>query len=167
VSGAARSALAPLLLFFLVLAGCDDMSNQGRQKTYTPLASPAPLPAGVVQFEERPTQPPPITLALLGRGQEQFRIYCTPCHDELGQGNGMIVQRGFSHPPPYTTAALLSAPDQHFYDVITKGWGVMYSFADRVPPADRWAITAYIRALQRSQHASVNDLTPEQRTLLR
>jgi mono/diheme cytochrome c family protein len=167
MSAVARLAPAALLMLLLVLAGCDDMSNQGHQKTYLPAASPAPLPADIVQFEERATEPPPVTLALLQRGQEQFRIYCTPCHGELGQGDGMIVRRGFPHPPSYTTAGLLRAPDQHFYDVITKGWGVMYSFADRVKPADRWAITAYIRALQRSQHASVDELTADERALLR
>ncbi len=167
MSGAARLALASLLILPAVLAGCDDMSDQARQKTYRPLASPAALPDDTVQFEERATEPPPVTLALLQRGQEQFRIYCTPCHDELGLGDGMIVQRGFPRPPAYTDAELLRASNQHFYDVITSGWGVMYSFADRVKPADRWAITAYIRALQRSQHASLDDLTPDERILLR
>ncbi|HJS86323.1 MAG TPA: cytochrome c [Acetobacteraceae bacterium] len=165
--GARRLSLAVPLAALLLLAGCDDMTNQARQKTWLPEPSPAPLPTDLVQFEERGTEPPPVTLALLQRGQEQFRIYCTPCHGELGLGNGMIVQRGFPRPPAYTDADLLRAPDQHFYNVITKGWGVMYSFADRVKPADRWAITAYIRALQLSQHASVDDLTPEERILLR
>ncbi len=164
---AARLSLASLLMVPLVLAGCDDMSDQARQKTYAPEASPAQIPTDVVQFEERETQPPPVTLALLQRGQEQFRIYCTPCHGELGLGNGMVVQRGFPRPPAYTDADLLRAPPQHFYDVITKGWGVMYSFADRVKPADRWAVAAYIRALQRSQHAALDNLTPDERVLLR
>jgi mono/diheme cytochrome c family protein len=79
----------------------------------------------------------------------------------------MIVQRGFSPPPSYTDPRLLAAPTQHFYDVITNGYGAMYSFAQRVPPDDRWAIAAYIRALQRSQHATMADLTPSQRTALR
>ena len=165
--GVGRLSLALPVVACLALAGCDDMTNQDRQKTWLPAPSPAPLPTDLVMFEERETQPPPLTLALLQRGQEQFRIYCTPCHGELGLGNGMIVQRGFPNPPAYTTPALLRASDQHFYDVITKGWGVMYSFAFRVKPADRWAITAYIRALQKSQHASVDELTPEERTLLR
>ncbi len=152
----------------VVLAACDDMTDQPRQKTYAPEVAPVHPPNGVVQFEERATQPPPMTLALLQRGQEQFRIYCTPCHAETGDGNGMIVQRGFPHPPNYSTdAGLLRAPPQHFYDVITNGFGVMYSFADRVKPADRWAIAAYIHALQRSQHATLADLTPDERTLLR
>ena len=161
-----RSRLAVLCLG-LLLAGCDDMSTQPHEKNYSPAASPVALPAGTVQFEEIPTVPPPVTLALLERGQEQFRIYCTPCHSELGDGNGMIVQRGFPRPPNYTEAKLLRAKPQHFFDVITKGYGVMYSFADRVKPADRWAIASYIRALQLSQHATLADLTPDERSLLK
>lgn len=149
------------------LAGCDDMSTQPRQKTYSPAPSPAPQPVGTVQFEELPTVPPPVTMALLQRGQEQFRIYCTPCHSELGDGNGFVVQRGFPHPPSYTDAKLMKAKPQKFYDVITHGFGVMYSFADRVKPADRWAIAAYIHALQLSQHATVAELTPAQSELLK
>lgn len=161
-----RAAFAALGIAALVSA-CDDMSNQPRQKTYSPAASPAAQPQGTVQFEEVPTIPPPVTLALLQRGQEQFRIYCTPCHAETGDGDGMIVQRGFPRPPAYTDAKLLKAKPQHFYDVITKGWGVMYSFADRVKPTDRWAIVAYIYALQRSQHTTVAQLTADERNLLK
>ena len=95
-------------------------------------------------------------MALLERGQERFRIYCTPCHSELGDGHGMIVQRGFPPPPSYHIARLRDAPMQHFYDVITNGYGAMYSFAYRVQPEDRWAIAAYIRALQHSQDAEVS-----------
>ncbi len=119
-----------------------------------------------MQYDEQPVAVPPVSLALLERGQEQFRIFCTPCHSELGDGNGMIVQRGFPHPPSYHSATLRAAPVQHFYDVITHGWGIMYSFSARVKPADRWAIAAYIRALQLSQQASADDLPPEQRNLL-
>ncbi len=95
--------------------------------------------------------PYPITMALLKRGQERFDIYCEPCHSPLGDGDGMIARRGFPHPPSYHIARLRAAPDRHFYDVITNGYGIMYSYADRVTPEDRWAIVAYIRALQRSQ----------------
>jgi mono/diheme cytochrome c family protein len=160
VRGAGRLSLALLVLVPLALAGCDDMSNQDRQKTWLPAPSPAPLPTDIVMFEERETQPPPVTLALLQRGQEQFRIYCTPCHGELGLGNGMIVQRGFPQPPSYHIDRLRAAPVQHFYDVITNGYGVMYSYAARVEPGDRWAIAAYIRALQLSHHAEPSDVAP-------
>ena len=89
-----------------------------------------------------------------------------PCHSELGDGHGMVVQRGFPAPPSYHIARLREAPVAHFYDVITNGYGAMYSFAYRVQPADRWAIAAYIRALQRSQNAKLADLTPEQKAAL-
>ena len=107
--------------------------------------------------------PFPATKAVLKQGQERFDIYCTPCHGEQGAGNGMVVQRGFSKPPDYTDARLLKAPIGHFYDVITNGYGSMYSYASRVPPRDRWAIAAYIRVLQRSRTATVNDVNANQR----
>lgn len=97
--------------------------------------------------------PYPITMALLERGRERFGIYCEPCHSPLGDGDGIIARRGFPHPPSYHTQRLREAPDRHFYDVMTNGYGIMYSYADRVSPEDRWAIVAYIRALQRSQGA--------------
>ena len=97
-------------------------------------------------------------MALLERGQQRFDIYCSPCHSRVGDGDGMIVQRGFPHPPSYFIDRLIKAPDQHFYDVITHGYGAMYSYADRVEPADRWAIIAYIRALQASASAGLADV---------
>ena len=157
---------AVLLSVLVVLAACDDMSNQPRQKQYAPEPGPAPRPAGVVQYDGKAVPVPPVTLALLQRGQQQFRIFCTPCHSELGDGNGMIVQRGFPHPPDYTEQRLLDAPVQHFVDVITNGWGIMYSYADRVPVSDRWAIAAYIRALQLSRHTQVADLDAAERSKL-
>lgn len=153
------------LLVLAVLAplgGCDDMSVQPKQKVYAPLGGPAKAPAGVVEYREKPSAPPPVTLALLERGQDRFRIYCAPCHSELGDGRGMVAQRGFPPPPSYHIDRLREAPVQHFYDVITSGYGAMYSFADRVQSEDRWAIAAYIRALQRSQHATVANLTLHQ-----
>lgn len=105
--------------------------------------------------------PVPVTPELLERGQQRFAIFCSPCHGRTGDGNGMIVRRGFPHPPSYHTDALRQAPDRHFYDVITHGYGAMYSYAARVAPADRWAIVAYIRALQFSRHAPVADLPNE------
>jgi mono/diheme cytochrome c family protein len=92
---------------------------------------------------------PPMTLALVQRGRERFNAFCSECHGYGGDADGMIVQRGFPKPPNFHDARLVSAPDAYFVDVITHGHGVMYSYADRVPPADRWAIAAYIRALQR------------------
>ena len=110
--------------------------------------------------------PFPVTMEVLKRGQERFNIYCSPCHGLSGMGDGMIVQRGFSHPPSYHQDRLRNAPIGHFVDVITNGYGQMYSYAYRVKPADRWAIAAYIRALQLSQNASVNDIPADQRQQL-
>jgi mono/diheme cytochrome c family protein len=112
------------------------------------------------------TFPFPIDRQVLERGQERFRIFCTPCHGELGDGQGIIVQRGLSRPPSYHDEALRQQPVGHYFDVITNGLGAMYSYATRVPPRDRWAITAYIRALQLSQHAVAADLPAEDRSQL-
>ena len=107
--------------------------------------------------------PFPITRADLERGREQFNIFCTPCHDYTGNGDGMIVQRGFPRPPSYHIDRLRNAPVGHFFDVMTNGFGAMYSYGSRVDPEDRWRIAAYIRALQLSQHASIQDVPPDQR----
>jgi mono/diheme cytochrome c family protein len=155
-----------LVAVALALAGCDDMSIQPKQKAYSPLVGPAQVPSGTVEYGDEQVEAPPVTLALLERGQERFRIYCTPCHSELGDGRGMIVQRGFPPPPSYHTDRLRQAPVQHFYDVITNGHGAMYSYAERVQPPDRWAIAAYIRALQRSQNATLADLPANAREAL-
>jgi hypothetical protein len=99
---------------------------------------------------------------LLERGQDRYKIFCTPCHGQLGDGNGMIAQRGFkvAQPPGnYHTDRLREMPVGHFYDVITNGYGAMFPFAGRVPVEDRWAIAAYIRVLQKSQHVPVTELT--------
>lgn len=155
-----------LVAGLLLLGACDDMTDQPKQKTYSPAVGPTKVPAGTVEFQETPVEAPPVTLALLERGQARFRIYCTPCHSELGDGHGMVVQRGFPPPPSYHIARLRAAPVQHFYDVITNGHGAMYSFANRVQPADRWAIAAYIRALQRSQDATVAEVPAGERGAL-
>jgi cytochrome c553 len=94
-----------------------------------------------------------ITRADLARGQERFNIFCSPCHGRLGDGKGMIVSRGFRQPPSYHDARLMNAATGHFFDVMTNGYGAMYSYASRIPVDDRWRITAYIRALQLSQNA--------------
>lgn len=92
------------------------------------------------------------------RGRERFNIYCSPCHGQTGEGNGMIVQRGFSPPPSFHLPRLREAPPGHFYRAITHGYGAMYSYASRIAPADRWAIVAYVRALQLSQNARPADV---------
>lgn len=110
------------------------------------------VPATATEF------PIPVTPALLARGRERFNIYCSVCHGLLGNGDGMIPRRGFRHPPSYHTERLRKAPVGHFYDVITNGIGVMPRYGPQVPPRDRWAIIAYVRALQLSQYARVSAL---------
>jgi mono/diheme cytochrome c family protein len=108
---------------------------------------------GMVNGKEGEVMPFAVTEEVLKRGQERFNIYCTPCHSKTGDGNGMIVQRGYRRPPSYYDPKLMNAPIGHFYDVMTNGFGAMPDYAAQVEPHDRWAIAAYIRALQLSQHA--------------
>lgn len=152
----------------LLLAGCHQsltMSDQTKYEEWEPsdvfpdgktMQHP---PQGAVA-EETDTrdlagQRPPMSLALVERGRERFNIFCSECHGYTGDADGMVVQRGFPSPPNFHEQRLVDAPDQHFVDVITNGYGVMYSYADRVPVADRWAITAYIRALQLSRGSTI------------
>jgi mono/diheme cytochrome c family protein len=107
-----------------------------------------------------------ITSEVLERGQGRFEIFCAACHGRAGDGNGLVVQRGFPAPPSYHTERLRNAPVGHFYDVMTRGYGLMYPQASRVAPADRWAIAAYIRALQLSHNATLAEVPPEQLTVL-
>ena len=100
------------------------------------------------------TFPFPVTKEVLERGQKRFNIYCSPCHDRLGNGDGMIVRRGYRHPPSYHIDRLRQVPNGYIFDVITNGFGAMPDYAAQIPPRDRWAIVAYIRALQFSQNAS-------------
>jgi mono/diheme cytochrome c family protein len=160
-----------LLAILFAVAGCDDQSmrQQKRYDTYAPSkiwsngSEAQPLPKGVVAQGEvdrarDAKEPPPVTTSLMRAGRENFDVFCAPCHGLAGDGDGMIVQRGFPAPPSYHIDRLRAAPAQHFFDVITDGYGVMYSYAARVPPRERWSIVAYIRALQDSRHARVADL---------
>ena len=108
-------------------------------------------------------QKPAVTMQLLAHGRDQYNVFCSPCHDRTGGGNGVIVQRGMPQPSSLHEARLRDADDQHFFDIITKGDGVMYGYGDRVRARDRWAIVAYIRALQLSQHAQLSDIPAEER----
>jgi cytochrome c5 len=110
--------------------------------------------------------PFPVTMAVMNRGQERFNIYCSPCHGRGGDGNGMIPSRGLRRPPSFHTEALRTAKTGHFFDVMTNGFGAMPPYNVQVPVNDRWAIIAYIRALQLSQNGTVNDLPPAQRAQL-
>ena len=122
---------------------------------------------GKIGNELAATFPVAITRQILVRGQERFDIYCAVCHGRTGDGNGMIVRRGFPQPPSFHEQRLRDAPVGHFVDVITNGYGVMYSYASRVSAADRWAIAAYIRALQLAEHAQVEDADPAGRQQLK
>jgi mono/diheme cytochrome c family protein len=107
-----------------------------------------------------------ISHEILNRGQERFDIFCAPCHGRLGDGEGMVSRRGFRHPPSYHTEQLRKAPVGHFYDVITNGFGAMQDYATQIAPEDRWAIVAYIRALQLSQNATLAEVPENQRRQL-
>lgn len=102
--------------------------------------------------------PFPLTHAVMDRGQERYNIYCAPCHARVGDGNGMIVQRGFKHPPSFHQQRLRNAPVGYFYEIISRGLGAMPDYAAQIKPADRWAIAAYLRALQMSQNATEADV---------
>lgn len=110
--------------------------------------------------------PMPITPAVMTRGQERFNVFCSPCHGRTGSGNGMVVQRGFRAPPSYHEDRLRSVPVGYFFDVMTNGFGAMQDYSAQVPVADRWAIAAYIRALQLSQRATVQDVPVARRAEL-
>jgi len=105
--------------------------------------------------------PFPVSREVLERGQERFNIYCAPCHARVGDGNGMIVQRGFKHPPSFHDPRLRNAPLGYFYEVMSNGFGAMPDYSAQVKPNDRWTIAAHIRALQLSQNASMADVAQE------
>jgi cytochrome c553 len=189
-SGLRPLALLSILALLLLGAGC--APNMSEQPRYNPLAPsdffpdgrsgrpavPGTVPHGMQPLdpsfytgkrngEEVERMPVPITREMLARGREHFDIFCSPCHGRGGNGEGMIVMRGFRQPPSYHLQRLRDAPDGHFFAVMTQGFGEMASYANRVDPADRWAITAYIRALQFSQTATLEDVpSPERGRLL-
>jgi len=179
--------ISPLgLLAVLVLAACrQDMQDQPRFKPlaesdfYSDLRSARPPVEGTVargQLHEDTYfysgklgnnpgdyMPFPVTGDVLARGRERFNIYCAPCHSRTGDGNGMIVQRGFRAPPSYHTERLRKAPLGYFFDVMTNGFGAMPEYASQIPARDRWTIVAYIRALQLSQEATMSDVPSGQK----
>lgn len=107
-----------------------------------------------------------VTAQVINRGHERFDIYCSQCHGRVGDGNGMIPARGYRRPPSFHTETLRKATTGHFFDVMTNGFGAMPPYGTMIPPDDRWAIVAYIRALQLSQNASVNDVPAGDRAQL-
>lgn len=179
-------ALAVLLVIAL---GChQDMANQPRYDTLEESsffadgrASRPRVPGTVLYHEPSPNSEymtgrrndelvdvPPVTvdLKLLKRGQERFNIFCSMCHGRTGAGNGMIVQRGYQQPPTYHSERLRGVPIGHLFEVITYGYATMPAYASQVPVEDRWAIAAYIRALQLSQYATVDDVAADAREQL-
>src|SRR5689334_17493531 len=183
-----RCSLGVLLLMFL--ASCtQQMADQPRcdplqASDFFPNGSSArPLPEGVIPYDQvaqdelrdtgfingKPADrfPFAVDAALMSRGRQRYNIYCSPCHDYLGTGNGMAAVRGFQRKPPsFHSDELRSAPVGHFFDVVTNGFGSMPSYAHQIPVRDRWAIIAYIRALQLSQSATINDVPADERSKL-
>jgi cbb3-type cytochrome c oxidase subunit III len=183
------SAVALLAAAALLFAGCRmDMHIQPKYLPYDPTtffddgrSERQPVPGTVARGHLRLDEllysgrengvesnrfPFPITHEDLERGRQRYNIYCTPCHDYTGSGRGVIVLRGFPPPPSYHIDRLRQAPVGHFFDVMTNGFGSMYSYASRIDPEDRWRIAAYIRVLQLSQHATLQDVPAEQREKL-
>ena len=181
----------PLLIIavFALTAGCrQDMHNQPRYKSFAASdffgdgRSARPVIEGTVARGQLRIDkarytgkqdgvdvtefPFPITREDLLRGQSRFNIFCSPCHSRTGDGNGMVVRRGFRQAATYHSEKLLNAPAGHFFDVITNGFGAMPSYASRVEPDDRWRIAAYIRVLQLSQNAKLDDVPADQRSAL-
>jgi len=186
----ARAANAICLAAFAMLfAGCRmDMHQQPKYLPYEPTTFfddgrserpvvPGTVARGQLRLDEllytgkengvlSNKFPFPITREDLERGRQRYNIYCTPCHDYTGSGEGIVVQRGFPPPPSYHIDRLRQAPVGHFFDVMSNGYGSMYSYASRIEPEDRWRIAAYIRVLQLSQHATEQDVPPSERSQL-
>ena len=165
------------LLAAVALAGCkrQDMYTQQSSRNWdrntffeNDAAMRHPVAGTVARDAPNPPvkQPDVITAAMVARGKERFGIFCTPCHGRAANGEGMIVQRGFPHPPSFVEGKLRDAPAKVFYNAITNGYGAMYSYATRVSPQDRWAIISYIRALQLSQNTEVAALPAEDQAKL-
>src|SRR6266436_9579072 len=185
-SNSRRFAVACVAIFFILIAGCSlkqDMAEQPKNRPLSPSdfftdgRSARPLventvPRGSLVLEELTVPkdsnvfPLPLTMELLDRGENRYKIFCSPCHGLQGDGNGMIAMRGMKHPPSYHQDSLRQAPNGYFYDNITNGFGAMYGYSAQIPPRDRWAIIAYIRALQLSRNAKAADLPAELREKL-
>ena len=183
-----RALTLSLAAALVLTAGCrQNMHNQNKVEPYEPSdfyadgQASRPIPANTVPrhalgakispytgLTERPAPavigPPPVSMALLKRGQERYNVFCSPCHSRVGDGRGMIVQRGYKQPTSYHDPRLVSAPTDYFVQVITQGFGVMPSYAPQIVLEDRWAIAYYIRALQYSQNARLADLPAELRS---
>jgi mono/diheme cytochrome c family protein len=171
--------LAAALAAALLLAACDqNMADQPKYEAYEAgelfeefqvMRPPVPgtVARGDLQYIAALQTRPPMSMDLLTRGRGQYAAFCSPCHGLSGNGHGTVVQRGMPAPPSFHIERLRQAPAGHYMRVIAEGYGVMYSYAARVPPEDRWAIVAYIRALQLAGHAPADELPePVRRALL-
>ncbi|HEY3755366.1 MAG TPA: cytochrome c [Opitutaceae bacterium] len=177
-----------VLVFGCALAACDNMTHQDNARpldgsdqfadgasarlppAHTVPAGPL-LPLEIATGRDRTGKwigriPVPITASLLARGRDRFNAACSECHGEDGYGTGIVVRRGFPRPPSYHEARLRAAPAGELFSAIVQGYGVMYPAVDRVPVEDRWAVIAYIRALQLSQHAALADVPAASRSAL-
>lgn len=156
--------LVAICLLFGLLAGCDDMNKQaktpadGDKKGQVAVKEPETMVASTPELP-----PPALTQSLVERGHDEFHAFCAPCHSERGDGRGMVVQRGFPQPPSFHTDQARSMAPAEIYTVISDGQGLMYSFAGRLRPADRWAVVAYVKALQVSRDATLSDVPADQR----
>jgi mono/diheme cytochrome c family protein len=165
-----RARIALIVPLALLTAACDvSMKTQPKYTTYAPSdvwsggSSARPLPDGVVAQgdaarDKAAANPPRVTDAFIARGRERFGIFCSPCHGLDGAADGIIVRHGFPKPPSFHDEKLLAMPARQIFDTITNGYGVMFAYGDRVQAEDRWAIVAYVRALQLSQRANVADI---------
>jgi mono/diheme cytochrome c family protein len=185
----ARRIWAGAVVTLLLMAGCrQKMADQAKYDPYEPSdffadgMSARPRLAGTVARGEAGVDPYfatgkingqdgdgfpfPVTADVMARGHERYDIYCSECHGRLGDGNGMIPSRGYRRPPSYHTATLRAAKTGHFFDVMTNGFGAMPPYRTMIPARDRWAIVAYIRALQTSQSGTINDVPPADRATL-
>ena len=164
------------LAALLALSACkrEDMAVQDKSRVWNASrllphgqVEQPPVP-GTVSPDDHPAAPQParIDAGLLARGEQRFGIFCTPCHGRDGLGDGMIVRRGFPHPPDLHAAAVRGLSAARLYDVIDRGYGVMYGYGDRIAPADRWAVIAWVRALQRSGDVPAAELTADDRARL-
>jgi hypothetical protein len=182
-SNARRFAMACVAVSFILFAGCSlkqDMAQQPKNRPLSPsdfftdgrsarplventVARGSVLDDEMVVSKESNAFPLPLSQELLERGENRYQIFCTPCHGLQGDGNGMVAMRGMKHPPSYHQDRLRQVPNGYIYDVITNGFGAMLGYSAQLAPRDRWAIVAYVRALQLSRNARISDLPPDVR----
>ena len=172
---------AALIASLFLLAGCSlkqDMALQPKNRPLSPsdfftdgrsarplventVARGSVLEDELMMSKDSNAFPLPLSLELLERGENRYKVFCSPCHGLQGDGNGMVAMRGMKHPPSYHQDRLRQVPNGYIFDVITNGFGAMFGYSAQVPPRDRWAIVAYVRALQLSRNAKISELPPD------